>query len=237
LDRFAQRTGVDPRRDVHETLIANDGKQTLLLIRGSFQPAAIEKKALGAGASKLTHGSHTLLGEERSAICFLSETVALAGPAAMIRPALDRAGQSVKMPERLAALVRSLPGKPQVWAVSMGSLPNLNLPQESNFRNLERAFSAIETATLAADLSRGLKLSITANYTAEAEARQVHGAVRGLIGLGRLTTPPDKGEILRFFDAIVTGQEGPVVRINADIAADLLDKVVRHFSAGLMPAK
>jgi hypothetical protein len=118
----------------------------------------------------------------------------------------------------------------------MGSLPDLNLPRGSNFRNLERAFSAIETATLAADLSRGLKLSVTANYTGEAEARQVHGAVRGLIGLGRLTTPPDKGEVLRFFDAIVTAQEGAVVRINADIAQDLLDKVVRHFSASF-PAR
>jgi hypothetical protein len=230
MDEFVRRTGVDPRRDVHEVLAVNDGKQTLVLIRGSFQPAAIEKKVAAEGTPALSHKGRTLLGTEQFAVSFLSGAIAVAGPAPLVRATLDRESARAAMPERLAALVRTLPGKPQVWAVSMGKLPNLNLPEGSNFGNLERAFSAIDTAVASADLSGGLKLAITAKYTSEAEARQVHGAIRGLIGLGRLTTPPDKPEMLRFFDTFITVQEGSAVRVNADIAGDLLEKVVRQLS-------
>jgi hypothetical protein len=228
LDEFGKRTGVDPRRDVSEFLAANDGKQTLTLVRGKFQPAAVEKKVTAEGTPVLAHGGRTLLGNEHFAVTFVSDSIAIAGPAALVRATLDRGGKP--MAERLASLVRSIQGKAQIWAVSMGSLPSLGIPQNSNFRNLERAFSAIDTAVVSADLSAGLKLSVTAKYTGEAEARQVHGAVRGLIGLGRLTTPPDKPELLRFYDAFVTGQEGVTLRVNADIAADLLEKVVRHLT-------
>jgi hypothetical protein len=229
LDEFGKRTGVDPRRDIAEVLAANDGKQTLMLVRGKFQPAAIEKKVTAEGAATLSHRGRTLLGNEHFATAFVSDTIAIGGPAALVRATLDRGNKP--MPERLASLVRSLQGKAQVFAVSMGSLPALGVPQGSNFRNLERAFSGIDTALVSVDLSSGLRLSVDAKYATEADARQVHGAVRGLIGLGRLTTPPDKSELLRFYDAFVTGQEGVNLRVKADIAADLLDKVIRHLTS------
>src|SRR5262245_52057357 len=37
LDELAQRTGIDARRDVDELLVANDGKQTLVMIKGKFK--------------------------------------------------------------------------------------------------------------------------------------------------------------------------------------------------------
>jgi hypothetical protein len=99
--------------------------------------------------------------------------------------------RQVAMPERLAALMATIPSTHNVWAVSLGGIPDLHLPERSNFRNLAKAFSAIKTATASADLSSGLQLAIVANYTGEAEAKQVHGALRGLLGLARLSAPRD----------------------------------------------
>ena len=226
LDRFIQETGVDPLRDIHDVLAANDGKNTLLMVRGKFQPAAIETKLTAKGATRLSHGGRTLFGGEQFAMTMMSDSLVVAGPASLLRSTLDRRGKREPLPERLAALVRSVPAGHQVWAVSLGRLPELDLPERGNLQNLERAFAAIDTAVASADLSRGLKLAVTANYTGEAEAKQVYGALRGIIGLGRLMTPPDKAELLRFYDAFIVAHEGKTLRVNADVATDLLTKVL-----------
>jgi hypothetical protein len=53
-------------------------------------------------------------------------------------------------------------------------------------------------------------------------ARQIHDALRGLIGIGRLSTPDNQRELLRFFDAIQVSQEDRTVRVRASIPLDLL---------------
>src|SRR5687767_11646256 len=176
LEKFIQDTGVDPSRDINDVLVANDGKNTLLLVRGKFQPAAIEKRLTANGATRLSHGSHSLFGSEQFAIATMSDSLVIAGPPPLLRSTLDRGGKRTPLPERLSALVRSVPPGHGLWAVSLGRLPELDLPEQSNFRNLERAFAAIDTAVASADLSRGLRLAVTANYTGEAEAKQVYGA-------------------------------------------------------------
>jgi hypothetical protein len=230
LDEMAQRTGIDVRRDVDEILVTNDGKQTLVLIKGKLKRSEVEKKLEANGFAGSNLNGRKMFANGEYAVAFVSDTVVASGPETLVRTALDGGGKK-QMPERLAALVRTLPSNPQVWGVSLGRLPPLGLAAGSNFGNLERAFSAIDTATISADLSRGLNLAIDAKYTGEAQAKQVHGALRGLIGIGRLTTPPEKPEMLRVLDAFVIAQEGAQLRVKADLAADLLAKVVNQIPA------
>jgi hypothetical protein len=229
LEELTQRTGIDVRRDVDEMLVTNNGKQTLLLIKGKFKRGEVEKKLETNGFAVSNHNTRKLFVNGEYGVAFASDSVTVSGPSALVRAALDQGGKK-PIPERLAALVRALPSNPHVWAVSLGRLPAMGFAEGSNFSNLERAFSAIDTALVSADLSRGLNLEIDAKYTGEAEAKQVHGALRGLIGLGRLTAPPDKPELLRVLDAFVIAQDGAKLRVKADLAADLLAKVVNQIS-------
>jgi hypothetical protein len=51
--------------------------------------------------------------------------------------------------------------------------------------------------------------------------------------LGRLSTPDNAPELLRFYDGIQVTQQTNSVRVNADIPTDVLDKFLARVSAGV----
>jgi hypothetical protein len=126
----------------------------------------------------------------------------------------------------------TIPSNHSLWAVSLGGLPDLHLPERSNFRNLVKAFSAIKTATASADLSNGLQLAVVANYTGEAEAKQVHGALRGLLGLARLSAPRDRPELQSVFDAVQIHLAGTTLKVNGDLPSQSVETLLRQFDQG-----
>ncbi len=44
IDSFTQQTGLDPRKDLSETLICSNGKSALLLVRGKFRITDLEAR-------------------------------------------------------------------------------------------------------------------------------------------------------------------------------------------------
>ena len=170
-----------------------------------------------------------MIANGEAAIVFLDGSTAVAGPAAAVRAAVDQAAKRSPMPAALAALVRTVPSSDQMWAVSLGGLPGFDFGERSNFANLGRALAAITSARASADLSRGLRLTIEARYSGEAEAKQVHGALKALIGLGRLTTPESKRDLMRFYDAFDIRLEAATVRVNADISTEVLEEGLKQF--------
>jgi hypothetical protein len=97
--------------------------------------------------------------------------------------------------------------------------------------------SAITTATASADLSAGLQLAVVANYSAESDARQVHGALRGLLGLGRLSTPKERTDVHRFFDAFQIHLSAATLKVNADVPAQTMESLVAQFDLGRTPTR
>lgn len=59
-------------------------------------------------------------------------------------------------------------------------------------------------------------------------AQRVHDALRGLIGLARLSTNDSELDLLRMWDAISVDQDQQVIRIHADLPEDLTDKLLAH---------
>ncbi len=55
--------------------------------------------------------------------------------------------------------------------------------------------------------------------------------VRGIVGLGRLSVPENRSELLKVWDAIAVDQQGRSVSLHADIAQDLIDKMVQMLNA------
>jgi hypothetical protein len=130
------------------------------------------------------------------------------------------------IPAGLREKVRAIPPQNQIWAVGIGSFAAMDgaIPSEGNFSNLRNVLSAIESWSVHADLRSGLKAESNGVYRTEADAKTVHDGLRGLLGLGRLTTPSDAPELLRFYDAIQITQQQKTVRVTADIPADALDQ-------------
>ncbi len=233
LDRFARETGLDPRRDVSELVVAGNGKDTLVIGRGKLAVSELGKKLESLGARRLSHKGRTLWGSEETAVAFPDSSTAVAGPTRAVRAALD--STSPKLAAPLSEALEGIPAGVHAWAVWLaGGLP---LPSASGaarggaagaiLQNAEKLFGSLGRATLWTDLQTGLKLEAAGECAAEPDAKKLHDALRGLIGFARLQTRDDQRDMLAFYDAFEVTVAGPRVRIKAEIAPELLDKFLQ----------
>ena len=226
LDDFARQTGLDPRKDIDQVLSCSNGKQNLLLARGSFRVAEIEAHLRANHADETTYNGHTLFGQDRASILLLNSSTALVGPAAELRATIDHGSQGRGMPAPLRDLLKTLPPGDQVYGALSGGLEGLNFaaPQNSNLANVIQALKTVDRATLGMDLRKGLELGITIYCKTERDAKFVHDMVRGVIGFGRLNTPDDHPELLKLYDSIQVTEDQTRADVKADIPQDLADQ-------------
>ena len=228
LEEFSRRTGLDPRKDLSQALFCWDGKHGLLLARGKFRTADLEAHLKSNGAAQFDYKSAHLFGNERSAVVFLDDSTAAAGPAAQLRALIDRGASGHGLPPPLADLLRALPGNDQIYAALIGGLQGLELsaPNAGILGNLSQVLQAVDTAALGLDLNPGLDVILRVNSKTERDAKFVHDMVRGLVGFGRLNAPENQPELLKLYDAIQVTQQQTLTVIKADVPADQVDRVL-----------
>lgn len=224
LDEFERTSGMDPRKDISVLLYCSDGKRGVLLSRGQFHPADAEAKLAGRNARRFDYKGYHLMGDDANAAVFLSSKIVLAGSTTMLREILDGGGHG-NPPQWLAALVRTIPADSQLWAAFAGRAFARAFPENSNLGNLNRIAGSLETGVVYADLREGLDMAADGTCSTEDGARQIHDALKGLIGMGRLTTPDNRPEMLRLYDSIQVNQSQRVLHIRANISSDLVDSL------------
>ena len=230
LDQFAVETGFDPRKDVRELLVASNGKESVVLARGKFDIHGIK------GARRSAYKGYTLYSGEQGGVALLDRTTAVAGNLPSVRAAIDqyksgsRGGAAA-----LLARAQEIPANNQVWSVSSGwtNLLGKAMPQTGNAANFSKIFRSLENTTFAADMRSGLNAIAAGDCRTEQDAKNLGDAVRGLVGMGRLSVPDDRPELLRFYDGIKVEQQQRSIRIIANIPQDLLDKFL-EMTSGLL---
>src|SRR5260370_13997548 len=92
LERFAKGTGLDPRRDLDQMLVAGKGSEYVVLARGNFPPLAdIEKKlSVDTKTDHIAYKKYTLVGSEQGAFVRIDDHTAIAGPWRMVRSVLNQ---------------------------------------------------------------------------------------------------------------------------------------------------
>jgi len=229
LDEFAKRTGLDPRKDVRELLVASDGKSAVAMARGKFSPSGLEPSLAQAGARRLTYKGYTITGTEQAAVVFLNDSTALAGPAAALRAALDRRERGPAPPKTLLDRVATVPATSQVWVVATGLFDKINLPasQAASLSIPPQVFGSIQGVTVWADFRKSADLAAKIDTSTPQDAKRTHDAIKGLIGMGRLSTPDGKRELLRLYDSVTVEQQERVVHVNVNIPLDLVENLRR----------
>jgi len=224
LDDFARQTGLDPRKDLSEILSCSNGKRGLLMARGKFNRADLERRLEEKGAP-LTYKNRRLFGTEQNAILLLNDTTAIGGSTAELRSIIDGQASS-GMPLALRNLLQTLSPDDQIYAALTGGLGSLNIaaPPDSNMSNILQALRSVNTATIGMDLRTGFYLTAAVNCNTERDAKFVHDLLKGVIGFGRLNTPDSKPELLKLYDAIQVSQEQTKTEVKADIPQELADK-------------
>ncbi|MBV6434452.1 MAG: hypothetical protein IANPNBLG_04705 [Bryobacteraceae bacterium] len=224
LDEFARKTRLDPEKDIQELLAASNGKDAIMMARVRIRDekaveAALEKE----GAARTPFGKYTLFGNGEGAVVFINGSIALAGRTEHLKTVLSGAKEDDSRKRAILGELAKLSPERQLWAVAIGGFAPMPLPETGNLANLNRVFQSLQSVTMTVDLANGVKLAATGVCAREADAKQLKDMLRGLIGFGRLSTPSDKPEMLRFFDGIQVDQAGGAVNLHANVPADMVD--------------
>jgi hypothetical protein len=226
LEEFRRRTGLDPAKDVWELLAASDGKGGLVLVRGRFAAQGQEPKLDLEGARRFSYKGYTLIGSDEHAVLFLNPTTAATGRTQELQRLVDQRSNITGLPPALDARVKAIPSSNQAWFVAnvAGQVPDLSGMNAGLLTGVLRLVRTIQFATGALDARQAFRSYAALETGNEKEAEQLRGALRAILGLGRLNTQEDRREMLSVFDGMQVVREGAVVRFSTDIPFELLEK-------------
>jgi hypothetical protein len=233
VDDFARETGFDPRHDVREWLFASSASGGVLLARGTFRvnPQAYKDARL------TRHGEYNIIGTNEAGFCILDGTLAAAGDLPSLMAALDEwKSGSHKAAQPLLALAGQIDPQSQFWGVSTRFAQFLadHMPPTVSGVDFSRIFRGLKDSWFEADFTGNFKAEIRGIAATGQDAINLRDMAKGLIGLGRLSVPEGRPEMLALWDGITVAQEGPSVAIRADIPPRLIDRLVQML--GSMPA-
>jgi hypothetical protein len=224
IEDFARRTGLDPRKDLWELLFVSDGKQGVLLGRGKFADEMMEPKLENEGAKRSPYKGFNLYTNDQGAVMFINPTTAALGRVDELHSLIDHKAEAHGPPPALAALMKELPPDAQFWAAYAGGPIHLPIDENSNLANVNKLVSAVQTGSLFFDLRYGLGGVVTANCANDEGAEQVEGALRALIGVGRLSVPKDQPDLAQVYNLIRVTRESRRVRLYIDVPEAMVDK-------------
>jgi hypothetical protein len=231
LNEFSRRTGLDPLQDIGSVLVAYDGKESIAIARGHFSLDQLTPKLTGLGARRTIYKKYTLIGSGPDAAVFIHPGLAVAGPERGLRALIDSRDHSdTGIPHDLQTRLKSLPKDDQIYIVSSAGIPLSAFPSRSDVQSsLANITGFINGLTAGLAIDEGVHLSAEIECISEAGAKRVNDALRGAIGLARLTTKDNQLDLLRLYDSVHVEQQQSAVRIHADIAGDLIGKLLEAF--------
>ena len=224
LEKFTAETGIDPRKDLSSFVSWSDGDKTVTLARGKFNEAELSGKLNEHGLKHTSYKGASLYEDGTNSVVFLEPSMAAAGRSQAINSMLDSFEPARRLPLALADRLKMVPANSEVWAVFTGNFRKLRGPASGNLANFMQALDGITGGSLGLDVSDGLDLSARMTCQTNDDARRVHDTARGLIGLGRLSTPDNQPDLLKVFDAIQVNQDQSNVDITARLSQNLADK-------------
>jgi hypothetical protein len=113
--------------------------------------------------------------------------------------------------------------------VSEGGLPLAGAPIRQDLQSaLSNIDGFVRGVTAGAAVDSGIDFRADFDCISNEGAQRVHDALRGGIGLARLTTDDNALDMLRLYDSVKVSKDNQQVRVSADLAGDLVDKVEAH---------
>jgi hypothetical protein len=232
IESIQSQTGLDPRKDIWEIVLAYRGTAAapLAFIRGKFGGEFGREPAFDRTRfSSISHkGYYILTPGEGAGVLFMNTGAAVAGKIEDLKAVVDaRDDRAAGPPTGLLNLVGTLPGSSHFWlAAENGSALVPKLPTEGNFANLARMASTLGRLTIWADFKQGMNAHLTASYPDPQSAKMTHDFVKGMIGLARLKTPDDQPDLLKLFDGVRPLLRDKTVEIDVQEPFELLDQVI-----------
>ena len=102
---------------------------------------------------------------------------------------------------------------------------HLPFDANSNLGNLNKLVNSVQQGVVYFNLQSGLNGVIQADCGNEAGAQQVQGALKALVGIGRLSIPKDQPDLAQIYDSIrITCRRSRRVKMYLDVPQAMVDK-------------
>ena len=229
IDEFAQRTGLDPRKDLWELLFASNGTHSVVLGRGKFgdemMAPGLDRNYSKEGAQRTGYKGFTLFENSQGGIVLINGTTAAVGDIPSLHRLIDERPTSHGAPAAMTALLKEIPPEAQFWAAYAGGPVDLKL--DGLLANVNKLLSTIQTGTIYFDLRSGVSAVGSATCANKESAEQVQAALRALVGLGRLSVPKNQPELAQAYDTIRVTQDGARVKLYIDVPEMMADKFLK----------
>ncbi|MGA2267422.1 MAG: hypothetical protein ABSH44_03030 [Bryobacteraceae bacterium] len=235
LQQLATLTGFDPRRDVHELLLASNGapgsKTGLALARGTFDPAKIAAAAQLSGAGAETYGGVSIIEdpERQNGFAFLDSTLVVAGDLASVKAAIDRRSGGPTIPAALAAQVNQLSSTEDAWAISTvppsALKPPAAVPPAAG-ANVQNALQKIQSASGGVKFGSVVVLTGQAQAATPEDASSVADVLKLLVSVVQLQAAQHP-ETAALAQSLVVSTQGSTVKITLSVPADQIQQLVK----------
>lgn len=228
IDEFARQTGVDPLRNLWDVLFISNGKKSAVLGRGMFSDESEPRldNLTKKGAKRFGYKGLNMVGDDQNAVLLVSPTVLAAGDTAFLKQMVDTRDKSTGPPAALAALIKDIPREAQFWGAYSGGPVSLPFEASGNLANAGKVLSLIQQGSYYFDLRTGLNGVAVGVSATEADAQQLEGALKGLIGLGRLSMPANQPDAQRIWDGFRVTEQNKQVKLYVDQPLELVDKLI-----------
>lgn len=227
IEEFAQRTGLDPRKDLWELLYVANGRQGVLLGRGKFGDEMMQPKFEKEGMQTFAYKGATLIGNDRGAMLLINPTTAALGDIPSLHSFIDQRASSHGPPPAMQSLLKEIPPDAQFWGAYAGGPIHLPFDNNSMLANLNKLLSTVQTGTVYFDLRTGVNGVAAATCANDAGAQEVAGALKALVGIGRLSVPKNQPDLAQVYDSIRVTQDGTRVKLYIDVPEVMADKFLK----------
>jgi hypothetical protein len=219
--------GIDIYKDVDSILVAAeqapgngpDGAP-LLLARGRFDEARIERVATDKGGARDEHLGIRIISTGTISIAFLEQGLIAAGSPQKVRAALEtklNGGESVEGNDEQMRMVRRVDSGDSWFVARFDALQGRNLPTR-----VAQQLPSITWFAASGTVDSGLAANIHAEARDDQAAKDLQDVVRGLVTLARMQTSHQQG-IADVIDSIQLSGEGNTVTVNLSVPAQTID--------------
>ena len=219
VEHMGRATGVDPEKKLWNLLYVSNGRKSFVLGRGKFADELMAPDYSKPGVRRFSYHKMTLFGDEQQALLLVNSSTIAVGETDTLRALVDQRPAITGLPPRLAALTKEIPYQSQFWGAYMGG--PVDIPFTGNLRNVNKVLGMIGQGIFYFDLTQGVSGIIRGDARSAQEAQEVHDALEGFLGLGRMMAPKNRPELARIFDGIHAAQDGQRVTIKVEETADL----------------
>jgi hypothetical protein len=232
IDEFAQRTGLDPRKDLWELLFFSNGHENVLLGRGKFGDEMMMPKLEKEGMQTFRYKGSNLIGNDVGAMMVINPTTAALGNVASLHYFVDQKDSAHGPNAAMTALLKEIPPEAQFWGAYGGGPVHLPLDQSPMLANVNKLLATVQSGTLYFDLRSGVSGVAAATCANQEGAQEVAGALKALVGLGRLSVPKNQADLAQVYDTIRVTQDGARVKLHIDVPEAMADKFLRMWIGG-----